>query len=118
MIKKPEVGQVIYFVPAENSGGGKPRNLTVTKVGRKYFECGKFTRFWVDTWREESHFTFGRAYLSEAHYEEKERFEQTWLALRREISAYGVLPPENLTLIDMHAFANRCGFVLEVKIEP
>ncbi len=81
---KPIVGQPVGFVPANRRD--KPQDLVVTKVGRKYFECGRHNVFHLDSWRERSDYaTAGRAYLDQAQHADAVERQKYWDALQRAV---------------------------------
>jgi hypothetical protein len=117
-MNKPKVGQVIYYVPfvhSNNRTRTPARELTVTKVGNKYFECeSNRSRFRISDWVEDFGHYSGRAYLSAAHHEEALRRIATWRqfhdAIRHEYRA-----PEDISTENIREAAQLLG--IEIK-EP
>jgi hypothetical protein len=119
--EKPKVGQTVWFVPSGRWQSAKPmqgRPATVTKVGRKYFECGPSVVLHLDTWREKSESSVvGTAHLSEAHYEAHVRRQRYWNALQR-ATRMEPRPHENVTERDIRDVAAMLGLKLEVDDAP
>lgn len=62
----PKVGDKVWFVPGDNRRDG--RELTVTKVGKKYF-YSNYTKFDAASWEEVSDYSPGRCFINKDAYE-------------------------------------------------
>lgn len=80
MRRKLNVGDVLWFVPTN----GRPRNVIVTKVGRKWAQVGAHVgRIAIESWyMDGGQFTSpGRCHESEQEWRENEEADRAWLAL-------------------------------------
>ena|SRR5437870_168158 len=84
---KPAVGDSLWFVPGYR--GQQARYVTVTRVGRKYFYADNYT-FEIGTGRGKD--TQGCVYPSQQTYEDQNRINAKWLALRRGFNKQHWLP--------------------------
>jgi hypothetical protein len=96
-----EVGQKLWLVPSAGYWG-EPREVTVTKVGRKWFatdDCGRFDRqsFEADG---RGYSSPGRCYLSKEEYDTYLGVVQRWRDLRSAIERRYVVP--NVTVQDIN----------------
>lgn len=66
----PKVGDKVWFVPGDNRRDG--RELTVTKVGKKYF-YSNYTKFDAASWEEVNDNSPGRCFIN------KDAYEKVWL---------------------------------------
>ncbi len=116
-LSKPKVGQTIWFVPSGHRAKPIGREVKVTKVGRKYFECGAHLALHLDTWREKSKSCLtGRAYLTQAHHEAHVRRQQYWNALQRAIRMEN-RPGALVTVHNIRTVAELLGLKMEVDSE-
>lgn len=117
-LAKPKVGQTVWFVPSDHRAKPIGREVKVTKVGRKYFECGAHLAFYLDTWREKSEICFtGRAYLTQAHHEYQVRRQRYWNALQRAIRMEN-RPAALVTVHNIRTVTELLGLKLEVDNAP
>lgn len=108
---KPNIGDTFWYVPLHR---GTPHVVTVTRVGRKYFqvEGERVREFEIDTGREKSSYPSGKLYASQEDYEAHKALQATWNRLRREVeSTY--YRPAHLSIADMRNIAAVLGVNLE-----
>ena len=77
--EKVTVGQRLLYVPAQNRG--PPREVTVTRVGRKWFEAnGVYSRISIETlWVDGGQYgSPGRCWLSAESYEAEKSRQAAW----------------------------------------
>lgn len=82
--RKPlQVGQKLWYVP-RHRGSGKPREVTVKKIGRIWAELDYGGRINIDTLEADGgqYPSPGRCYLSRADYERENYRERLWTALK------------------------------------
>lgn len=83
-----QVGQEVYYVPG-GSYRGKPRYLTITKIGHKYAIVQRewmTIQFDLQTLQEKTDVGCGgRLYLSEEAYLEEKEADSLWDKVRREV---------------------------------
>lgn len=81
-----KVGQKLWFVPNERHGN--PREVTVTKVGRKWFETDGYTpRISVESLKADGgqYLSPGRCYLSKSEHTHAVATTQAWSEFKRQI---------------------------------
>lgn len=91
------VGQTLCFVPNYDR---KPREVTITKVGRKWLHCkayGQTIRVDVATLRPHEDDASGNFYHSHAEYEQKAALGSAWDEFRRTV-ARGYSAPAGVTV--------------------
>lgn len=111
MKPKLYVGQSLYFVYRERRMG-KPMEVTVTKIGRKWAEVGDRHRIDVETWEADGRgFTSpGQCYESKDEYDDEVHFIKSWLRLRNYMPAR---PPSGVTIDDVLAATALLGLPSE-----
>jgi len=86
--KIPKIGDKLWYVPRERYMGS-PRELTVTKVGRVWFETDgrRGLRFRIDTMQADGgqYISPGRAYWSREFYELESALDAEWEKFRNMI---------------------------------
>lgn len=91
---KPVVGQVLYFVGSNSHHNKEGRDVTVTRVGRKWATLDNGYRISVDSWRADGngYQSPGRCYVNrDAHWHETKRVEG-WNALHTRIRNQHSIP--------------------------
>ena len=96
-MRKPKVGETLFIVDVGNRArnGGKQRECTVTKVGRKYFYV-EISNYWkvpfhIETWWEKTEYTADFAvYESKEEWEAEKKFRECLNKLRQYFSPYTI----------------------------
>ena len=95
-MNKPEVGQIVYSLNMGNAARRSPRVLTevtVTKVGRKYFTCGEgwqSIQYHLDTGTEKTEYSASSCiYESRQEYEDDRGQQDLYMQIKRHFSAFG-----------------------------
>ena len=104
-MRKPEVGEVLYLV--HNYGEGEKRNVTVTKVGRIYFEVDNEPKrkFRIEDWYQHDNKFYCLARL----WESKEIYEQYEMA-----KDYKIGLPMLMSKLDVKQTIEVYNFVKEL----
>src|SRR5690349_21160293 len=87
MVRPVKVGDVLWYVP--NSRHQNAKSVTVTKVGRKYFDVdGWAPRIAIDTWLADGgqHISPGACYESEDAHKAFIAQASAWSDFRRDVS--------------------------------
>lgn len=79
MAKQFQVNQTLFFVPRDQ---GKPCEVTIVKVGRKWLELSNFKRCNFDLVVDSPYGTPLRCYLSRAVYEQGRALSAAWSRLK------------------------------------
>jgi hypothetical protein len=105
-----EVGDVLWFVPW--FGVGEPREVTVTKVGPLYADCGQDlpgyrVRIAGHGVVAKGHGIVGHCHDSQAEYEAMISADRAWSALNTHLDTAS--RPASVTLDDINAAAKLLG---------
>ena len=95
------VGQQLYFVPTDQRDG-KPRFVTVTRIGRKWATLSRYERVDMETLVVDGgdFMSPGQCYLSEADYLNEVAVNKAWSRLEGAIR-YRFSPPAGITIEDI-----------------
>ena len=80
---KPVIGQQLWYVTSVRYRNN--RLVTVTKVGRKYFETDERDQWHIDTWRQKTDYTSGTLYLAEQEWLDDKALAIAWGELQNTI---------------------------------
>jgi len=108
MRPNPVVGQQLFSLNVGNSARNVVQKLTpvtVTKVGRKYFECGRMA-YRLGDWRQVTDYTpDSELYESEQAWKDAMEKERIEAELSRLFRGYGPIP---LSLTDLRRIREIC----------
>lgn len=108
---KLQVGQKLWWVP--NHGCfGSPREVTISKVGRKYATIDRGAQIDIETLLQKpqrGYSSIGKCHLSREVWEAERKLFSTWQNFHRRLCH---TPPANITLDDILATAARWGIEL------
>jgi hypothetical protein len=80
-------GQKLWFVPGMNHRNESPRFVTISKVGRKFFEVSEilYSRFFIDTLSADGqgHCPIGCCYLDQAPWLNRQAWEEFQLKVEK-----------------------------------
>lgn len=87
------VGQTLCFVGAHRFNAGA-RDVVVTKVGRKWAQLDNRYRIDIQTLEADGagYTSPGRCYISRAEFEDEQRRNEVWSALRKAVNSHNRLP--------------------------
>lgn len=79
------VGQRLWFVP-EQRWNGQPRELTITKIGRKWITLNDDHRASIENLivDGDGYSSPGRCYVDQVAYEEEKALNEAWTAFRQD----------------------------------
>jgi hypothetical protein len=107
------VGQILWYVPADMRWS-KPREVTITKIGRKWITLGNFGRIDIKTLHVDAgaYSSPGRCYLSQEDYETERSADAAWHELREAIGRL-YRRPSNLPISAIRQAAALLGIEIE-----
>lgn len=88
-----KVGDKIYIVELNRKNSGVPIEVTVTKIGKKYFETSNslYGRFYIEDLKHDAGQYSARyeAYLNIKEYEDKKELGNLYAKIRTAFGGYG-----------------------------
>lgn len=102
MDKKLQEGQKLWWVYSSNRRG-QPREVTITKVGRKWAQLDNDKRIDLETLVADAgqYSPSGCCYLSREEYEQAEALAKAWSNLKRDLQY--ARRPDGVTIGDIEA---------------
>lgn len=102
MDKKLQEGQKLWWVYSSNRRG-QPREVTVTKVGRKWAQLDNNCRIDIETLLADGgdYMSPGCCYLSKDIYDSGVALQKAWSEMKRDIQYAST--PEGVTVVDIQA---------------
>lgn len=90
--RKPEVGEKLFYVHFDKRYGNTELYMTVTHVGRKYFDMQESWRklsFHIDTWRVKSNYSQTvKIYETRQEYIDEQEAEKIWGGMKNTIQSW------------------------------
>ncbi len=107
-----KVGQKLWFVPRH----GTSREITITKLGRKWFETDTKYRFNIKTLSADGgqYMSPGDCHLDRFEYEAKRQLQKAWAAITQKLGRFGNWHHAEVTIEDIQAAAK----LLRINLEP
>ena len=102
MDKKLQEGQKLWWVYS-SSRRGQPREVTVTKVGRKWAQIDNNCRIDIETLLADGgdHMSPGGCYLSKDIYDAEVALQKAWSGMKRDIQYAPI--QDGVTVVDIEA---------------
>lgn len=112
MAEKLQVGQKLWYVPADGRDAHRSRYVTVTSIGRKWADLDINSRVNLETlWMEarRGYPSNGQCYVSKEAYEEEVGRQRLWRSIR---DAIGWSAPSGITTDAIRQAAALLGIQL------